>query len=513
MLAVAIPVGAPGEAASVPARILTAALAAMLLSAAIYALLCLLLQTPIGTRLERRPGGWRSTAACMILCALVWGLYLAAFYPGIMSYDSIDQWRQLMTLELNDHHPVAHTLLNWLVTRLWLSPAAVGVFQILVLSALCGAAVNRLRGQGAPAWLAAGIALFYALYPLNGMYAVTLWKDVPYSAAVFALTMLLAEVVASGGRWLESNRHCALLGAALVAVALLRHNGLLAATVSVIGLVLAFLRHRRRVTAVSLAVAATILLVKFPVYELLGVERERSVADRIQTYQVAAIIASGAELSEEERRVAEAILPLEDWKRYYSPFTLDPLTNSPRFNGRYLWTEENRTQLTRTWVSLAREHPRALLRHLIKNSSLVWRIRQFPDGYTMSMWFAIDPNDYGLVTRPLVPPLHRFLESLTRRVASGPDLVWFFCRPSLFLFVCLFSCALLALRWREGRAVLLVLPVVASAAPFLVFSPCQDTRYMYPVMLAAPFLLARAMLEAGRTGGEGEIDTARSRSV
>jgi hypothetical protein len=45
----------------------------------------------------------------------IWSIYLLAFYPGMMSADSFNQWNQVLTGVYVNHHPVFHTLLIWLV--------------------------------------------------------------------------------------------------------------------------------------------------------------------------------------------------------------------------------------------------------------------------------------------------------------------------------------------------------------------------------------------------------------
>ncbi len=85
-------------------------------------------------------------------CAAVWSLYLLAFWPGIMSQDSVDQWHQLLQGRYEDAHPAFHTLTVWLITRVWLSPAAVALVQIVILSAAIGFGLAMLRSYGVPAW-------------------------------------------------------------------------------------------------------------------------------------------------------------------------------------------------------------------------------------------------------------------------------------------------------------------------------------------------------------------------
>src|SRR5262249_58527353 len=62
-------------------------------------------------------------------------VFLLTFWPGLMSADSLDQWRQILTREFNDWHPAFHTLTHWLITRPWGSPAADAGRQVVVLGA------------------------------------------------------------------------------------------------------------------------------------------------------------------------------------------------------------------------------------------------------------------------------------------------------------------------------------------------------------------------------------------
>jgi hypothetical protein len=53
---------------------------------------------------------------------LVSGFMLLVFFPGMMSGDSLTQWKQAHSLVFSDHHPVFHTLTILLASRIWDSP-------------------------------------------------------------------------------------------------------------------------------------------------------------------------------------------------------------------------------------------------------------------------------------------------------------------------------------------------------------------------------------------------------
>lgn len=156
--------------------------------------------SPVGEP-RRAPGLlWARLAAP---CWVVWSLYLLAFWPAVMSVDSVKQWDQMITGQLTDAHPAVHTATMWALTRLWWSPAVVAVTQVVVLGALVGVVLAGLWRAGVPKAVVMSVAAATALLPATGALAVTLWKDVPYAAAVLALTCLVLRIVLTDGSWLE----------------------------------------------------------------------------------------------------------------------------------------------------------------------------------------------------------------------------------------------------------------------------------------------------------------------
>ncbi|MFM8320038.1 MAG: hypothetical protein ACKOC5_03900 [Chloroflexota bacterium] len=53
---------------------------------------------------------WRLTLLYMLPMLAAWGIFLLAFWPGVMTPDAIDQWNQVQTKSFNDFHPATHTL-------------------------------------------------------------------------------------------------------------------------------------------------------------------------------------------------------------------------------------------------------------------------------------------------------------------------------------------------------------------------------------------------------------------
>src|ERR1051325_2140122 len=70
-------------------------------------------------------GKWRgvSRVGGYLVCAAGFVLTVVAFYPGVMSPDSFDQWEQGRAWAFNDVHPPVMSALWGLMDRVWAGPA------------------------------------------------------------------------------------------------------------------------------------------------------------------------------------------------------------------------------------------------------------------------------------------------------------------------------------------------------------------------------------------------------
>ena len=122
-------------------------------------------------------------------------IYWLAFFPGVMSYDSVNQWDQLSTFKITNLHPAFHTILEWLLTRIWYSPAIISLFQVVLASLVIGYGLNSIRKVSRlPGYILIALGLLISANPIVGVMDVTLWKDVLYSFAILLLTIYLFNI-------------------------------------------------------------------------------------------------------------------------------------------------------------------------------------------------------------------------------------------------------------------------------------------------------------------------------
>lgn len=81
-------------------------------------------------------------------------------------------------------HPAFHTMVNWLVTRVWLSPAGIVGLQILALAGAAGWGLALGVRMGATRGLTLVAAFICGIAPMNGLIVITLWKDLLHTASL-----------------------------------------------------------------------------------------------------------------------------------------------------------------------------------------------------------------------------------------------------------------------------------------------------------------------------------------
>ena len=218
-----------------------------------------------------RSGYWLLFSLPMLL---VWTFYLLTFWPGVLSPDSIVQWGQILSGEFTDTHPAIHTMLLWLITRMWLSPAPMAILQILIVSFSVAWGIKILLELGinlAGAWL---IAMVFALSPINSTMVISIWKDIPYGVALFLFSIQCLKIISSSGKWLTEWQNIAAIILTGLGVMLFRHNGIPVPILSLA--VLAFV-YRPVVLKFGVVILCLIIswwLIRGPFYDLVGVSKK-----------------------------------------------------------------------------------------------------------------------------------------------------------------------------------------------------------------------------------------------
>ena len=209
--------------------------------------------------------------AAFVIALGIFGCTFAACYPGGVNYDVSNQWHQVHSGEFNNWHPLFHTLLVWLVTRIYDSYSFGLLVQIVLFAAMLSRLTATLHRHGVPAWLALAIhTVVAASLPVRNtlMY---LGKDSAMTLGVIALSTQTVEILYTRGQWLKKPLHAISMGVWLAFATLLRINALLWTVPLLLCVFFAFKPVRKQAALAAGVMIAFMAVVQGPVYGMLDV--------------------------------------------------------------------------------------------------------------------------------------------------------------------------------------------------------------------------------------------------
>ena len=174
------------------------------------------------------------------LLFLVWGVifvcwlpaYLVCF-PGILSYDIVNQTRDALGVIADNHHPVLHTWLIRVFMRL-----GEGVFnsyetgigflaliQMLLLSYALVRVVLLLKKYKVPMPVVVGTALCSALWFMNACLSIAMIKDALFAAFLVLFACHFTEIVIEPEQYVKKKLNLILLAVIGFFLCATRNNG------------------------------------------------------------------------------------------------------------------------------------------------------------------------------------------------------------------------------------------------------------------------------------------------
>lgn len=228
--------------------------------------------------------GAKAFGVMALLCFLCWLPYFLYEFPGIMTADSLVQYEQIIGVEpYSNHHPVLHTLLIKFFYELGvglsgdpeIGIACYTLFQMIFMALCFSYLTLHLDRRGSQI----RAMIFFAIIPFNAVFAVTIWKDVPFAGVailLFCVVKDLRESMASDHGEASSGSERLVfrwIAFAILSVlfALLRSNAWIAYLIWIPFLVMAFRKHILNVAIPVVAILLTVVLVKGPVFKSFGV--------------------------------------------------------------------------------------------------------------------------------------------------------------------------------------------------------------------------------------------------
>ncbi|MGP3958517.1 hypothetical protein ACTWPT_21115 [Nonomuraea sp. 3N208] len=451
-----------------------------------------------------KPKPWTALATFLAIQAVL-GCWWAAFYPGLFSRDSVLYLSHTVAGPWVSDHSVVYDALLWLSLR---TTGDLGVATFAQTTAMAGALTflaQSLKALGAPRTLTTAVAVLMPLAPPVGAFAVTLWKDVPFTICAVAIAGVCARFAA---RRAVTWPGLAGLGALMLALGLFRANGFLVVGVAVVVLVLIVRTMRVRLLLAGTVAAALPLVLTNLVFPQFGiVAPSKTYVYHTAFGDIAVAYRDRPDLfNAQDKTLMASVAPLERWWWGGTCYTINPLI----WRGDFSWqqADAHTTELLDLWKRLLLSEPRLIVDARLCRGAIAWKPVQDPlmtGGATYR--FSLRPTADTYVGPTKVPdfpgrevytlrPLSSELNQVADRwltASLAPEYDWALWRGASWAYLSYLAVALGAVVLRNRYVVGVAAVVAGQQLAVLANISAQDFRYMaspiFVGVLLVPFLL------------------------
>ena len=335
-----------------------------------------------------------------VISAAVFGFYYAAEYPGAFSADSITQYRQAVTGEYNNWHPVLHTLLGFqlplTLTGGW--AGSVVLFQLILFTfAAAYAAYTILRHSNIP--YAVLSLLFILISPVTAAISVYPWKDIPFAIMALLAVSYAANTYFTKGEWLKKRSHIVAVIVVLVLATVFRHNAILFTLPLLIAMML-YLK-RKAVIITALCFAAAIILIEGPLYAMLHVTQPGDRTEEMLGVPVSVIGAVAKQnpnaLDPETKQFIYSVAPPETWAKNYVIGNFNTVKFVPGTNYHKI-TETGTPKVIGYMFKCFAESPKEAFAGLIAATDMVYTVSG-DDSHWSDVRPGVVGNEYNITYR------------------------------------------------------------------------------------------------------------------
>lgn len=428
---------------------------------------------------------------CFLLCLLCWLPYYLYQYPGIMTPDSINQFEQVLgVIPYSNHHPFVHTMLIKLLYQIgqfFASDMIVAIsfytfLQMCLLAFSVFYFIQTLEQRGIRQGILFLLTLFYALVPYHAVFSVTLWKDIPFAAAVMLFSCSLLRI----SKEIKPSSLITFIISAIM-LCLFRSNGWYG---FLFCLPFLFYYYRKQAKIIFPALAAILLtavIAKYPVMNSLNVTQPDFIESLcIPTQQIAAVICNDRELTDEQLTLIENVIDLTYIKDLYNPTFADNMKELVRA-GNQDYLVAHKSEFFTLWLELGVSYPMDYLKAYINQTYGYW----YPDSfYPVADGEGISATSLGVSHTPLIggPIVIKVKEISIKLGSMVPiySLLWSMGVAFWFFLFCIGN------SWIRNEKAKLVyyLPSFALYLTVLIATPvATDFRYVYFMVFSLPFYL------------------------
>ena len=423
----------------------------------------------------------------MALVIIAWLPYFLRYFPGLMTLDSCIQVAQAIGRQpFSNHHPIFHTLIITFFVNIGknvLGTINYGVAiytlaQMIMMAISFAFVLKYLAKKNVHFSIRILALLYYMFYPINALYAVTMWKDVLFAGIVPLFIIMCNEIITNPKAFLSSFKKDILFILIAVLTGLLRNNGIYVVILTFIPMFFILRKYWKRTICVFTISILVFFIIKAAIFDIFKVKNGR-VAEMlsIPLQQIARVEKYYRdELDENTMNRINNFFTIEHIGDQYNPILSDEV--KARLNDEYF--NENKLEFIRLWGHLLVRYFQEYVESFIANSYGYY----YPEA---SSWVAnrtLEPNDMGIEQSPKIEgKVVSIIDSYIEK-REVPIISMFFSIGMAVWFIVI--CLWYRIYKRDYKSVVMYLPIFILWLTIIASPVYCEYRYAYPIFTTLP---------------------------
>lgn len=445
---------------------------------------------------------------------LSWIPVFLSYYPAIMSYDFNRQaiWAHLGYQWFTTHHPLAHTFLikcffdlGKVLGSYQLGMALFSLLQMLLMSVVYAYSCAMVGRLARKRWMVFVTVLLFALLPLHSVMVLCVTKDVQFSAFLLLFLLLLLERHLYCSKEAMKKGKLLLLDIALVLTGVLlllfRNNALYAFAVFAFFYVLWSAKERVRILVLCVLILAGGQGAKVGMQTAMnaGVGSEAEMYSVFMQQMCRTALNHENTLTENEWSLLSYYVPSEYWHNY-NPAIADSIKGSVTVTAFQHWKDDI-PRMLKNWAEIGLCYPNDYLDAFLELTRGYWFLDDVSHAevlgygagseYGLIYTFNASKSEWfeGIESHSYLPQLKEFYQSIVsgNGYYEWPVLSNLF-KPAFYCWALVLVMISFLYRKQKSKLILCMLPFWYLMTLFL--GPVVNIRYVYPIIVAMPLLLA-----------------------
>ena len=433
-----------------------------------------------------------------LIIFICWIPYFFAYYPGLLSYDSIQEIEIIMNnfTKISNHHPVFHVLFIYLPfflgSKIFNSTNALVALstlsQMIIMASIFAYLIKFLYLRKVKNWILFLIIIYFSIVPIHAFYSITMWKDVIFGGLTLLLTIQIFKL-------LEKDKLTFKNMIPFMIVSLLflffRNNAVYAYVFVIMFSFIVFKKYYKVLGITFLIILSTYFIVETKVFDYFNVEKtETAEYIGIPLQQIGRIVwKEKVELNEEESKLINDLIPINVLKQTYCPNTSDCIKLNKNYNAQAF--EENKLAYFKMWLMLNVKHPLEASEAYLLSTIGYW----YPNLEYWSIINNIYKNDFDISMQSKLPLVINITSSLASK--NVPIVSMIFSIGLCFWIITLLS--YITVKKTKFNRLLCFTPVFGIWITLMIASPVYgEYRYVYGMFTCLPLLFLLPYIELNK---------------